>query len=122
LRRARPRRALPHRHRRAHSSDGRRAGARAPRGVSEAVAPSTRTPQERRRASVRGVVQGVGFRPFVAKIARAHALVGFVRNAAEGVEIEVEGSPAALDAFACALTCPPPPARIETITWETLPS
>jgi hydrogenase maturation protein HypF len=90
--------------------------------VSEAVAPSTRTPQERRRASVRGVVQGVGFRPFVAKIARAHALVGFVRNAAEGVEIEVEGSPAALDAFACALTSPPPPARIETITWETLPS
>jgi hydrogenase maturation protein HypF len=62
----------------------------------------------------------VGFRPFVATIARAHALAGFVRNAAEGVDIEVEGPPAALDAFARELVTPPPPARVEAIEWSTV--
>jgi hydrogenase maturation protein HypF len=91
--------------------------------VNDAVAASTKTSsRERRRARVRGVIQGVGFRPFVATTARAHALAGFVRNAPEGVEIEVEGSPASLDGFACALTSPPSPARIETIVWATIPS
>ncbi|AKV03370.1 [NiFe] hydrogenase metallocenter assembly protein HypF [Labilithrix luteola] len=42
---------------------------------------------------VRGVVQGVGFRPAVFRIAEALRLVGFVRNDAEGVWIEVEGCP-----------------------------
>ena len=41
---------------------------------------------------VRGVVQGVGFRPFVYRLARANTLAGWVLNGEEGVEIFVEGA------------------------------
>lgn len=71
---------------------------------------------ERRAAVVTGVVQGVGFRPFVHALATRHALGGFVRNAVGAVELEVEGSRAALDAFFRDLACSPPPlARIEAV-------
>jgi hydrogenase maturation protein HypF len=52
------------------------------------------------RIEVAGVVQGVGFRPFVYNLARARALAGWVNNTAEGVTIVVEGEPAAVAAFA----------------------
>jgi hydrogenase maturation protein HypF len=45
-------------------------------------------------------VQGVGFRPFVFRLATAHGLTGWVLNGAHGVDIHVEGSADALDAFA----------------------
>ena len=45
----------------------------------------------RRRIEVRGIVQGVGFRPFVYRLARDLALDGWVRNDAAGVTIEVQG-------------------------------
>jgi hydrogenase maturation protein HypF len=61
-----------------------------------------RTP-ERRRFEVRGVVQGVGFRPFVHRLATHHGLSGFVLNDGSGVVVEAEGEPAALDAFAAAI-------------------
>ncbi|HXZ80506.1 MAG TPA: carbamoyltransferase HypF [Terriglobales bacterium] len=48
---------------------------------------------------VRGVVQGVGFRPFVYRLAHSHALTGWVLNGGDGVEIHVEGSDAGLRAF-----------------------
>jgi hydrogenase maturation protein HypF len=51
------------------------------------------------RVRVEGVVQGVGFRPFVFTLAGAYDLAGFVGNDAEGVLIEAEGDPSALDAF-----------------------
>jgi acylphosphatase len=47
--------------------------------------------------TVTGVVQGVGFRPFVDRLARRHALAGWVRNTAGSVEIEVEGAPLDLE-------------------------
>lgn len=48
---------------------------------------------------VRGVVQGVGFRPFVFRLARELRLDGFVMNSAAGVVVEVEGAPAASEEF-----------------------
>lgn len=57
-------------------------------------------PTARRRIRVAGVVQGVGFRPFVWRLARDLGLAGWVRNDAAGVEIEVEGETARLTAFA----------------------
>jgi len=70
-------------------------------------------PRELRQVSVRGVVQGVGFRPFVYRLAHDHSLTGWVLNHSGGVEIEVEGAPAALDAFVHNLTAQAPPlARI----------
>ena len=61
------------------------------------------------RLSVRGVVQGVGFRPFVYSLARRHALTGWVRNTSAGVEILAEGAPADVEAFALALPREAPP-------------
>jgi hydrogenase maturation protein HypF len=53
----------------------------------------------RKKLGVTGLVQGVGFRPFVYRLARSYNLAGWVRNTSRGVEIEVEGAPAALDLF-----------------------
>jgi hydrogenase maturation protein HypF len=63
-----------------------------------------------RRLRVRGVVQGVGFRPFVYRLAHHHRLAGWVSNAGEGVQIHVEGDADALDRFAGELAAHPPPA------------
>src|SRR5271163_1407092 len=59
---------------------------------------------------VRGVVQGVGFRPFVYRLARANTLAGWVLNGAEGVEIYLEGTEPGLQAFVHDLKMQPPPA------------
>jgi hydrogenase maturation protein HypF len=53
----------------------------------------------RKRLKVTGVVQGVGFRPFVYRLARLHHLAGWVCNTSQCVEIEIEGPPASLDTF-----------------------
>ncbi|MGQ0625280.1 MAG: carbamoyltransferase HypF [Sporichthyaceae bacterium] len=73
------------------------------------------------RSTVRGVVQGVGMRPFVYALARDLALAGSVGNTADGVVIEVEGPRSALAAFAARLrTDAPPLARIESVVTETM--
>jgi hydrogenase maturation protein HypF len=59
---------------------------------------------------VRGVVQGVGFRPFVYRLACANTLNGWVLNAEEGVEIYLEGAENGLEAFVRDLQVQPPPA------------
>ena len=59
---------------------------------------------------VRGVVQGVGFRPFVYRLARANTLGGWVLNGEEGVEIYLEGSEAGVRAFVRDLETQSPPA------------
>src|SRR5277367_5849175 len=59
---------------------------------------------------VRGVVQGVGFRPFVYRLACANTLNGWVLNAEEGVEIHLEGAETGLEAFVRDLKAQPPPA------------
>jgi hydrogenase maturation protein HypF len=65
---------------------------------------------------VRGVVQGVGFRPFVFRLAQANTLAGWVFNDEDGVEIHLEGANQSLDAFVESLkTEAPPAARIATI-------
>ncbi len=76
----------------------------------------------RKRIHVRGTVQGVGFRPFVYRTAAAHALSGFVRNLGDaGVEIEVEGDPAAVERFLVALrTEAPPLAVVESLHVDDL--
>jgi hydrogenase maturation protein HypF len=59
---------------------------------------------------VRGVVQGVGFRPFVYRLARASGLTGWVLNAEEGVEIHLEGNEQPVQCFLEQLKMWPPPA------------
>ncbi len=73
------------------------------------------TAPQRRTIQISGQVQGVGFRPFVYRLAVAHRLSGFVRNDGAGVTIEIQGAPAALDDFLHALRQPPPLARIDAL-------
>jgi len=69
---------------------------------------------------VRGVVQGVGFRPFIFRLARANTLAGWVLNGDQGVEILLEGEEERLRAFLRALeTEAPPAAAISTIDIES---
>ncbi len=76
-----------------------------------------------RRVHVSGVVQGVGFRPFIYGLALRHTLAGWVRNTSAGVDIEVEGDPAAIEAFVHAITDEAPPlSRIEQVTHAPIPS
>ncbi|MFD8234673.1 carbamoyltransferase HypF [Streptomyces sp. NPDC059696] len=77
----------------------------------------------RRRVTVRGTVQGVGFRPFVHRLATEFALAGFVGNTASGVLIEVEGPPDGVDAFCDRLAERPPPlATVTGMGFEDLPA
>ncbi len=77
--------------------------------------------EERRRLVVEGAVQGVGFRPFVYRLAVALGLSGGVRNTGAGVLIEVQGAPAALEAFQHTLANEPPAlARITALTATRL--
>ena len=77
---------------------------------------------ERRAIEVRGIVQGVGFRPFVYNLAVRLRLGGFVRNQTGTLRIEIEGEPPELDRFLAELAERPPPlARIEHVSWEHIP-
>src|SRR5580693_9651973 len=70
---------------------------------------------------VEGVVQGVGFRPFVYSLATGLGLGGLVGNDSGGVFAEVEGSPAAVATFLESLARDAPPlARIERITTAAM--
>jgi hydrogenase maturation protein HypF len=55
----------------------------------------------KKRAKIRleGVVQGVGFRPFVHRLGLKHSLAGFIANSPSGVDIEVEGTHSAIKTF-----------------------
>ena len=73
------------------------------------------------RITVRGIVQGVGFRPFVHNTALFHRLGGYVLNNPDGVMIEIEGNPAEIEAFVADLTTKTPYlARIVEIHRETV--
>ncbi|HET8852475.1 MAG TPA: carbamoyltransferase HypF [Ktedonobacteraceae bacterium] len=86
------------------------------------MAPVIGSTIQRRRFIIQGIVQGVGFRPFVYGQALRYGLVGFVLNDSRGVIIEVEGIPEALDDFERALHEDAPPlARIDTIDTELVP-
>jgi hydrogenase maturation protein HypF len=61
---------------------------------------------------VRGVVQGVGLRPYVFRLATERALAGWVRNDPEGVDIHVEGADDALERFIADLVAAPPAAAV----------
>jgi hydrogenase maturation protein HypF len=80
---------------------------------------AARQPLRLASISVRGIVQGVGFRPFVYGLAVKHNLKGWVYNTSEDVKIEVEGKAEAIRQFERELqTQAPPLAHIETVNIE----
>lgn len=77
---------------------------------------------QRLKLTVKGIVQGVGFRPFIYSLAKKYALNGFVLNNTEGVEIEVEGEPQNLREFIKDIRrASPPISSIEAIEETQLP-
>ncbi|HUJ44257.1 MAG TPA: carbamoyltransferase HypF [Opitutaceae bacterium] len=74
------------------------------------VVDDTAPPPADRLLEIEGTVQGVGFRPFVARLAARAGLRGWVRNDGAGVTIRVAGPGEVLDTFAAALQAQPPPA------------
>lgn len=90
-------------------------GPQAPTAVAE------NTPH-RRRVTVRGVVQGVGFRPYLYGLATELALAGHVTNTPEGVVAEVEGSAAAVARFCDLIAAQAPPlACVESVRHREMP-
>ena len=82
-------------------------------------------PQERKgvELTVQGTVQGVGFRPFVYRLARDFKISGTIANTGQGVVIQAEGLAADLNSFLQALTEETPPlARIFSISQKRLPT
>ncbi len=77
---------------------------------------------EGRRISITGVVQGVGFRPWVFRLATSHGVTGRVVNGSSGVTIEAYGSPESLDGFLADLRgTPPPAAAIHSLDCTAIP-
>ena len=72
--------------------------------------------RETRRYEIRGIVQGVGFRPFVFRTALRHALGGWIRNDSEGVVLEVQGAAEVLEEFISEVRMSAPAlARIDSV-------
>ena len=71
---------------------------------------------------IKGIVQGVGFRPFIHRLVRRHNLCGTIRNTSSGVTMELEGEQAEISAFLQELPHDAPPlAVIEEIRSRELP-
>ena len=71
---------------------------------------------------IKGIVQGVGFRPFIHRLVRRHDLCGTIRNTSSGVTMELEGEQGEISAFLQELPLEAPPlAVIEEIRSRELP-
>ncbi len=76
----------------------------------------------RKLIEVMGIVQGVGFRPFIYSLAEKYELRGYVVNTSWGVEIDVQGSTAKITEFITEISNNAPPlAVIDNISWQQLP-
>ena len=90
-------------------------------GISLANPPASKT--EAKKVNVRGIVQGVGFRPFVYQLANLHGLSGDVANNSTGVIIHIEGDVEGISAFILDLeTKCPPLAKVTQISQTAIPS
>ena len=75
-----------------------------------------------RRIEIRGTVQGVGFRPWVYRVAHELGVAGRVHNHARGVTVEVFGGETTLEALIVRLREPPLPARVRELVAEPIPA
>ncbi len=82
---------------------------------------SVASTSKRIRITITGIVQGVGFRPYIYQLAERLSLSGFVLNDADGLMLEIEGTNDKLSSFLSHLqTKPPPLARIDTLHKEEI--
>ena len=86
------------------------------------TAPPPASPLVRRAVIVRGAVQGVGYRPFIYRLATELELTGWVLNSAQGLFVEVEGTPGGVDSFCRLLQLEAPPrAMVQGLEISELP-
>ena len=77
---------------------------------------------KRAKGAIQGIVQGVGFRPFIYQLAIRYDLAGYVANTAEGVDIEIEGPDKDIRRFIDTLDDKHPPlAHIASADWAEIP-
>ncbi|MDD2772899.1 MAG: carbamoyltransferase HypF [Elusimicrobiales bacterium] len=75
----------------------------------------------RKKITVTGIVQGVGFRPFIYRVAGENGVSGWVSNTSGGVVIEAEASAAALEKFIAEITsAAPPQSRVDSVSTEDI--
>lgn len=84
------------------------------------IKPEATSPVIRTKLQIVGIVQGVGFRPFVYRLARKYCLTGYVLNNSQGVTLEVQGDVANVNHFIEQFDMPPPLARIDSIAHSEL--
>ncbi len=72
-----------------------------------------------KRLKVNGIVQGVGFRPFVFELARKYGLKGEVANTSSGVSIHIEGLDGQISSFESDLATQAPPLAYIVDIWES---
>ncbi len=78
--------------------------------------------KRRARGAIEGIVQGVGFRPFIYQLAGQYGLSGHVGNTDFGVDLEVEGPDRNVTAFVASVVAAPPPlAYISSVHWTDIP-
>ena len=77
---------------------------------------------QRAKATINGIVQGVGFRPFIYQLAKRRGLGGYIANTSAGVDIEVEGDPGEIEGFFQEIHLQKPPlARVLHVERQFLP-
>jgi hydrogenase maturation protein HypF len=73
------------------------------------------------RVQINGIVQGVGFRPFIYRLANKYELKGWVKNTSAGVEIQVSGPPERLQSFISSIKKDAPSlAKIDSLAYESI--
>jgi hydrogenase maturation protein HypF len=73
------------------------------------------------KITINGIVQGVGFRPYIYRLAQRHQLTGWVLNSSRGVQIRAQGSPSEVDAFLDAIPRElPPQAVIDRLAYDSV--
>ncbi len=78
--------------------------------------------KRRMRGAIEGIVQGVGFRPFIFQLASRYHLSGHVSNTDFGVDLEVEGREQNVASFMTSVVRTPPPlAHIASVRWTDIP-
>jgi len=77
---------------------------------------------KRAKGAIKGIVQGVGFRPFIYQLAHRHNLSGYVTNTSQGVDIEVQGPEEDMQGFFDAVVQESPPlSQISSLEWAQIP-
>ncbi len=90
--------------------------------MTPSISPKNDSPHVRKSVRICGVVQGVGFRPFVYRLAAEENLSGHIGNDTDGVIVELEGPQQSIQTFLSRLTSETPPlARIDTVVASDLP-